>query len=90
MLKGVRLRRIIRIAPGLRINLSKGGGSLSAGGRGATINLGKDGVRGTVNAPGTGISYSKYARYGDARRLSTLALGFFVLVALLVLVLAFY
>ena len=56
---GFRLFRRIRIAPGLSLNLSKGGLSLSAGVRGARVTLGRRGVRRTVGIPGTGISYSE-------------------------------
>ena len=56
---GFRFRRRIKIAPGLRLNLSKSGGSLSVGGRGATLNLGKRGKRMTVGVPGSGIFYTK-------------------------------
>ena len=58
---GLRIRKIVRILPGVRLNLSKGGGSLSLGGRGLSVNLGKDGVRTTAGMPGTGISYSTRA-----------------------------
>jgi hypothetical protein len=56
---GLRFRKSIRIAKGVRINLSKSGASVSVGRRGASINLGKKGVRTTVGIPGSGISYSK-------------------------------
>ncbi|KAB8331127.1 DUF4236 domain-containing protein [Scytonema tolypothrichoides VB-61278] len=36
---GFRFRKSVKIAPGLKLNLSKSGGSLSIGGRGATVNL---------------------------------------------------
>ena len=52
----LRFRRSIRILPGLRINLSKGGASVSVGGPGASINVGKRGVTRTIGIPGTGIS----------------------------------
>jgi hypothetical protein len=55
---GLRFRRSLRIVPGLRINLGlRGFTSLSVGGRGATLNLGKRGVKGTLSLPGTGLSY---------------------------------
>jgi hypothetical protein len=54
---GFRFRKRIRLAKGIYINLSKKGGSLSVGGRGATMNVSKRGVRDTFSAPGTGISY---------------------------------
>ena len=56
---GFRFRKTIRILPGVRINLSRGGISTSLGGPGATVNVGRGGVRGTVGLPGTGMSYSE-------------------------------
>ena len=55
---GFRFRRSFRLAPGIRINLSKSGSSLSLGRRGATLNFSKRGTRATVGLPGTGLSYS--------------------------------
>ena len=52
----LRFRRSIRILPGIRVNLSKSGASVSVGGRGATVNVSKRGVTRTVGIPGTGIS----------------------------------
>jgi hypothetical protein len=52
-----RFRKRLRIIPGLWINLSKKGGSLSVGGHGLPANVSKRGVRETVGLPGTGISY---------------------------------
>ena len=58
---GFRFRKSIKIAPGVRINLTKKGvSSLSVGKRGATVNVGKKGMRGTVGIPGSGLSYSSY------------------------------
>src|SRR5260370_38384536 len=54
---GFRFRKRIRLAKGLYLNLSKRGGSLSFGGRGATMNISKKGVRDTFSGPETGISY---------------------------------
>jgi len=62
---GFRFRRSIRIAPGVRLNLSKSGVSTSIGGRGATINIGPKGTRHTVGLPGTGLSYSTLAPPGQ-------------------------
>jgi hypothetical protein len=56
---GFRFRKSIKLFPGVRLNLSKGGMSTSIGRPGATINIGKRGVRGTVGLPGTGLSYSE-------------------------------
>ncbi|PXF54827.1 MAG: hypothetical protein C4B57_05760 [Deltaproteobacteria bacterium] len=43
-----RFWRRIRIAPGVTLNLSKSGGSLSFGPRGAKFTVGSCGKRGTV------------------------------------------
>jgi hypothetical protein len=54
---GFRFRKRIRLAKVLYINLTKKGGSLSVGGRGASMNISKRGVRDTFSVPGTGLSY---------------------------------
>ena len=54
---GLRFRKRIRIAPGLWVNLSKGGVSLSEKIGSVTFNLGKKGVSGNVSVPGTGLSW---------------------------------
>ena len=56
---GLRIRKSLRIAPGIRINLSPGGVSTTLGPRGASINIGSRGARGNVGIPGTGVSYSQ-------------------------------
>lgn len=53
----LRFRRILKIAPGLRINFNKGMPSLTIGPRGAAVNIGKKGITGTLGAPGSGFSY---------------------------------
>jgi hypothetical protein len=59
---GFRFRERIKILPGLRINLSKGGISASAGRPGLTVNVGDDKVKTTVGLPGSGLSYSYAAK----------------------------
>ena len=61
---GFRFHRSVRLAKGLRLNFSKSGASLSVGGPGATVNLGRRGPRATVGLPGTGLSYSSGLRLG--------------------------
>lgn len=56
---GFRFRKSIKLLPGVRVNFSKSGTSLSVGGKGATANFSKRGTRVTVGIPGTGISYSE-------------------------------
>jgi len=55
---GLRFRKSVKILPGVHLNVSKSGASLSLGRRGATVNLSTHGVRETVGIPGTGLSYS--------------------------------
>lgn len=53
---GIRFRRRIRLAPGLRLNLSGSGLSLSAGPRGASMTFGgRGGTYMNAGIPGTGI-----------------------------------
>ena len=64
---GFRFRKRLRIIPGVWINVSKKGGSLSVGGHGLTANISKKGVRETVGLPGTGISYQNQAYLAQLR-----------------------
>ena len=61
---GWRLFRRVRIAPGVRINLSRSGPSLSLGPRGFTRTFGPRGTRTTVGIPGTGVYYTKLQSNG--------------------------
>jgi len=55
---GFRFRRIIRVLPGVRLNLSRSGVSTSVGVRGAHVTLGHGKVRETVGLPGSGMYYT--------------------------------
>jgi Protein of unknown function (DUF4236) len=60
---GFRLQRSIKIAPGIRVNLSKSGLGWSVGPRGFKIGATARGQRYTsVSIPGTGVSYRQYER----------------------------
>jgi hypothetical protein len=54
-----RFRKVIPLGRFLRINVSKTGTSLSVGRPGATVNVRKDRVDGTVGVPGSGLSYKE-------------------------------
>jgi hypothetical protein len=56
---GLRFQRRIRIAPGLRLNLSKSGVGLSVGRKGAWLTVGPRGARATAGLPGTGVSWTE-------------------------------
>jgi len=68
----LRFWRRMKIAPGMTLNLSKSGGSLSFGPRGAKYTIGPRGRRTTVGIPGTGLFYTQTAsggrRSGSGRR----------------------
>ena len=68
----LRFWRRVRVAPGVTMNLSKRGGSLSFGPRGAKYTMGTSGQRGTVSLPGTGLFYTVRggAGSGGSRRWS--------------------
>jgi len=52
-----RFRRTISFGRLFRLNVSKGGASVSVGRPGASVNIRGDKVDGTVGIPGTGLSY---------------------------------
>lgn len=61
-----RLHKSFKLAPGLRINLSKSGIGLSAGPRGFKLNRGPRGLYLHTSIPGSGISHS--TRLGGGKR----------------------
>ncbi len=65
MLKGVRFRKGLSLAKGIRLNLSKSGVSLSLGKKGMTYNIGPKGTRGTLGLPGSGLSYSSQSNSNE-------------------------
>jgi hypothetical protein len=68
-----RFHRILKIIPGVRVNVGKGGVSTSVGPRGADINIGRHGVSTDAGLPGTGLSYrQKLGRPGSWIGIATL------------------
>lgn len=55
---GLRFRKSVKIAKGVRVSFSKSGPRLTLGGRGHSVSFGKGGTRASFGIPGTGISYS--------------------------------
>ena len=54
---GFNFRKSFKVAPGVKLNISKKGiSSVSAGVKGARVSVGKKGTRTTVGIPGTGLS----------------------------------
>jgi hypothetical protein len=58
-----RFYRRVSIFPGLSVNVSKSGPSLTVGMRGAHMTFGRTGIRRTVGIPGTGIYYTSHTGY---------------------------
>lgn len=56
---GFRFHKSFKVAPGVRLNISKKKVSTTIGPRGAKLTIGSSGTRFTTSIPGTGISYSK-------------------------------
>lgn len=69
----LRFFRRIRLAPGLSLNLSKGGGSLSFGPPGYKYTAGTAGTRRTVGLPGTGLYYTERGGHSHKSRATTTA-----------------
>ncbi|MFA7577811.1 MAG: DUF4236 domain-containing protein [Candidatus Muiribacteriota bacterium] len=62
---GFRFFRRKKILPGVTLNLSKGGVSVSLGVRGAKYTISKSGTRKTLGLPGTGLFYTKFKSYNS-------------------------
>ena len=55
-----RFRRTFKILPGVKINVSKSGMSVTVGPKGYHLTFGKQGVRQTIDFPGEGLSHTSY------------------------------
>lgn len=65
---GMRFRKSVKLAPGVRVNFSKKGMGLSVGTKGARVSVHSSGRRTTsVGIPGTGLSYVS-SKGGGRRR----------------------
>lgn len=56
---GFKFRKSIKVAPGVKVNVTHKGVGVSAGVKGARISTGPSGSRITTSIPGTGISYEQ-------------------------------
>ena len=63
---GLRFHRRIQLLPGVHLNLSKSGVTVSLGGAPFTLNIGEGIRRFTASLPGTGLSWSQ--RFGGGSR----------------------
>jgi hypothetical protein len=62
---GFRFRRTFKIVPGVHLNLSGSGASVSLGPRGLRHTIGAHGARTTVGLPGSGLSWTAYQPYSS-------------------------
>ena len=80
-------RKRIKIAPGVNVNLSKGGISASVGPKGAKVTFGKGGTYLNKSIPGTGlysrekISGSGTSKIGCAPLLAIFIIGIIYLIS---------
>ncbi len=59
---GLRVRRSIKIAPGVKVNIGKKSVGVSIGGKGGGVSYNsKTGVTSHISIPGTGISYVEHS-----------------------------
>jgi len=54
---GLRFRKSIKIAPGIKFNFGSKSSSFTLGGRGASVNIGSRGTFANVGIPGSGLTY---------------------------------
>src|SRR5436309_227393 len=63
----LRFRQTFKIVPGVRLNLSRSGASVSLGPRGLHFTIGPRGTRTTVGLPGSGVSWTAYQPYSSGK-----------------------
>ena len=61
----IRFHRTIKIAPGVKLNLSKSGVSTSVGPKGIHFTFNKHGIRRSIGIPGTGLSEVDYIKKNE-------------------------
>lgn len=61
----VRFHRQFTLFPGVKVNVSKTGMSITVGGKGLHLNFSKRGVMQTTNLPGKGLSHRSYLFKND-------------------------
>ncbi len=64
----IRFWRRTRIAPGVSLNWSRSGPSLSLGPKGVKTTLGRSGIRRTIGLPGTGLYATSHESWSSVRQ----------------------
>jgi Protein of unknown function (DUF4236) len=75
----LRYFRRIRIMPGVRVNLSKSGASVSVGRRGFWYTVGPRGRRVSVGLPGTGLYWVEQSAPPRVGRFAWLTISLFII-----------
>lgn len=70
---GMRFRKSIKIAPGIRLSATQRGLGVRVGGRGGGISFSPSGTRVSAGIPGTGLSWSERISSGNSARPRTRA-----------------
>ena len=66
---GLRFRKSIKIAPGVKMNIGKKSVGISVGTKGARMSINSSGRRTTsIGVPGTGLSYVKSSGGGASKK----------------------
>lgn len=66
---GLRFRKSIKIAPGVKLNIGKKSIGLSAGAKGAHVSINSKGrVTKSIGIPGTGVSYVSSSKIGKSKK----------------------
>lgn len=89
---GFNIRKSKNLGKGFRINMTQNGPGLSFGKKGARVTVNKDGVRGSVGIPGSGMSYSKqksFPKNQTSRKLYKIMGWVFLVVAIVVVILGY-
>lgn len=64
---GFNFRKSFKIAPGVKLNVTKKGiSSVSVGKNGARVNVSRKGTKTTVGIPGSGLSHSSYRPHDNS------------------------
>lgn len=88
---GIRFRKSIRIAPGVKLNLNKKSVGLTVGTKGASVTLNSKGrMTASIGVPGTGLpAFKKVSKFGvlksrhSGKALKRVSVIFYILGALL-------
>lgn len=69
---GIRFRKSIKIAPGVKVNIGKKSVGMSIGTKGARVSINSKGrITNSVGIPGTGVSYTSSTQIGKKKSRST-------------------